>query len=71
MGLIKAWLPARIVDRSRGGLGLETGVTYDVGTVLRVRLADDPEGEPGAVIRVRYREASAPGSWRLGCEFLE
>lgn len=68
MGLRVDWHSALILDRSRGGLGLCCGRAYDV---LRVRLADDPEGTPGVLVRVRYCESRGEEAWKVGCEFVE
>jgi hypothetical protein len=66
--LTKSW-SARVVDISRGGIGLVLNRRFETGAMLSVRL-DSRDGETRTLfLRVVHLAHNVDGSWRLGCAF--
>lgn len=65
----EACRPAKILDRSRGGLCLVLPEPATVGSRLYIRTAQCPDLLPWAMIEVKYCLDNG-GDWRVGCQFL-
>jgi hypothetical protein len=63
---------ARIVNMSRGGIGLMCRDSIPRGTILRLELAGTDGQSPRVfVVRVKQSGIEKEGGWLVGCEFVQ
>jgi hypothetical protein len=62
-------VPALVINRSTGGIGLVLAEAVAKGTILSVRTVNAPAGTPWYQVEVKSCR-QAEGDWELGCQWV-